>query len=266
MRPPRRDSARSQNGRAGLIRRRARRTVSVVPLLYAHRGANRRAPENTLTAFRLAIEEGADGVELDVRLAAGGEVVVVHDPRLDRVAGRALEVARADYDALRAVPIGEHERVPLLDEALDLVVGAGLRLNVEVKGDVPDRLALALAVGRVLRRRSAAERAHVVLSTFHPVVLLGLRAARPGVPLAFLFDGEHTGPRRSALLRRALLPDGLHPHHALCTPAAVRRWKARGSFVSPWTVNDPAQARRLADLGVDSLITDDVPRIRAALS
>jgi glycerophosphoryl diester phosphodiesterase len=237
-----------------------------VPLLYAHRGANRRAPENTLTAFRLAIEEGADGVELDVRMAASGEVVVAHDPHLERVSGQRAWVAELPYARLREVRIGEDERVPLLDEAIDLVVGAGLRLNVEVKGDVPDRLSLARAVGECLARRSASERAHMVLSTFDPVVLLALRWHVRGVPIAFLFDGEHTGPWRGALLRRVLCPDGLHPHHALCTPATMRRWKARGLFVSPWTVNDPQRARWLASLGVSALITDDVPGIRDALS
>lgn len=237
-----------------------------MPLLYAHRGAHRLAPENTLSAFRLAIEEGADGVELDVRCAGSGEVVVAHDPHLGRVAGRGAWVALSPWETLRAVRLGEGERVPLLDEAIDLVVGAGLRLNVEVKGDVPDRSALARAVGRLLARRSALERAHVVLSTFDPVVLLGLRRHAPaGVPIALLFDAEHTGSIRGALLRRALRPDGVHPHEPLCTPAAVRRWKQRGLFVNAWTVNDPQRARWLAGLGVDALITDDVPRIRAAL-
>jgi glycerophosphoryl diester phosphodiesterase len=236
-----------------------------VALLYAHRGANRRAPENTLRAFSLAIEEGADGVELDVRLAGSGEVVVAHDPHLGRVAGRGAWVALLPWERLRAVRIGETERVPLLDEAIDLVVGAGLRLNVEVKGDVPDVRALARAVGRTLGRRTAGERAHLVLSTFEPLLLLALRHHAPGIPLAFLFDRGHTGPGRAALLRRALRPDGVHPEDALCTADAVRRWKARGLFVSPWTVNDPQRARWLAGAGVDAIITDDVPGLRAAL-
>ena len=233
-------------------------------LLYAHRGANRRAPENTLSAFRIAIEEGADGVELDVRTCASGEVVVAHDPHLGRVGDRAAWVAMLPWERLRAVRVGESERVPLLDEAIDVVCGAGLRLNVEVKSDVPDRCAVARAVARTLARRSAAEREAMVLSTFDAVVLSALRRHVRDVPVAFLFDRDHTGPIRGALARRLLRPDGLHPHEALCTEARVRRWKRRGLFVSAWTVNDPQRARWLSSLGLDAIITDDVPALRAA--
>src|SRR5690606_886895 len=107
--------------------------LHAVTLVYAHRGANRRAPENTLRAFALAVEEGADGVELDVRTCASGEVVVAHDAHLGRVGERAAWIAMLPWERVREVRVGEGERVPLLDEAIDLVVGAGLRLNVEVK-------------------------------------------------------------------------------------------------------------------------------------
>src|SRR5690606_17008347 len=90
--------------------------------VYAHRGANRRAPENTLRAFALAIEEGADGVELDVRTCADGTVVVAHDPHLGRVGERAAWIAMLPWERVRAVRLGDGERVPLLDEAIDLVV------------------------------------------------------------------------------------------------------------------------------------------------
>lgn len=232
-------------------------------LIYAHRGANRRAPENTLSAFRIAIDQGADGVELDVRTCKSGEVVVAHDPHLGRVGERAAWVAMLPWAALKAVRIGEDERVPLLDEAIDLVVGAGLRLNIEVKGDVPDRRAVARAVASTLARRTEAEREAMVLSTFSPTVLGALRRHTP-VPVGFLFDREHTGPRRGAIARRVLRADGLHPQEGLCTAARVRRWKRRG-FVAAWTVNDPERACELAAFGLDALITDDVPTIRAAL-
>ncbi|HEY8428389.1 MAG TPA: glycerophosphodiester phosphodiesterase [Sandaracinaceae bacterium] len=233
--------------------------------VYAHRGANRRAPENTLRAFALAIEEGADGVELDVRTCADGTVVVAHDPHLGRVGERAAWIAMLPWERVRAVRLGDGERVPLLDEAIDLVVGAGLRLNVEVKSDVPDRGATVRAVAAALSRRSAAEREAIVLSSFDPRILRALRAALRGVPIGYLFDLEHPGPLRAAMLERALRPDGLHPHFSLCSPRAIRRWRARGLFVNAWTVNDPGRALELAGAGIDAIITDDVPRVRAAL-
>jgi glycerophosphoryl diester phosphodiesterase len=233
------------------------------PALFAHRGSHRSLPENTLAAFSRAIEEGADGVELDVRTCASGTVVVAHDPDLRRLAGRPESVAAMPWPALSRVDLGQGQRVPRLDDALDLVVGAGLRLNVEVKGDVPDRPAVASAVARLLARRSRAEREAVVLSTFDPVVLAVLRSRARGVPTGYLFDAEHTGTRRAGLVIAALRPDGVHPQAALCTPARVRRWRRGGRFVNVWTVDDGRQARQIASLGVDALITDDVPTLRA---
>lgn len=236
------------------------------PLLYAHRGANRLAPENTLSAFRIAIEQGADGVELDVRTCASGEVVVSHDAHLGRVGERAAWIAMLPWERVRAVRVGESERVPLLDEVIDLVVSAGLRVNVEVKGDVPDRPATARAVAEVLNRRRSSERDAIVLSSFDPLVLFVLRRSARGVPCAFLFDDEHTGRVRAPLFIRALRPDGVHPNEKLCTPERVRRWRHRGLFVNPWTVNDPQRARWLAGLGVSGIITDDVPALREAIA
>jgi glycerophosphoryl diester phosphodiesterase len=230
--------------------------------LYAHRGSRRRAPENTLLAFRLAIAEGADGVELDVRTCASGEVVVSHDAHLGRVADRAAWVAKLPLARLRALDLGGGERLPLLDEAIDLVVSAGLRLNVEVKGDVPDRRETARLVASTLMRRQKRQRDAIVLSTFDPTVFRSLARAVDRIPLAFLFEPEHGGTLQSAFLRRALRPDGLHPHHSLCTHESVARWKRRGVFVAPWTVNDPARARALEEMGVDAIITDDVPLLR----
>ncbi|HJL14892.1 MAG TPA: glycerophosphodiester phosphodiesterase [Sandaracinaceae bacterium LLY-WYZ-13_1] len=235
-----------------------------MPALFAHRGSHHGLPENTLAAFARALEEGADGVELDVRTCASGTVVVAHDPDLRRVAGRPERVARMGWPALARVDLGAEERVPRLDDALDLILGAGRRVNVEVKGDVPDRRRTAALVSQLLRRRRPDERAAVVLSTFDPVVLAALRWGVPEVPVGFLFDAAHTGLRRAALVRAGLRPAGVHPHAPLCTPGRVRRWRRAGLFVNVWTVNAPAEARALATLGVDALITDDVPALRRA--
>lgn len=236
------------------------------PYVYGHRGASARAPENTLRAFALALDEGADGVELDVRLSRDGVVVVAHDPDLARVArGRTERIADLDASALATVDVGAGERIPTLDEVLDLTLRRGARVNVEVKGDVPDRLALSRAVARLLARRAPREREALFVSSFRPEILVALRALGVREPLAFLYDAEHTGAARAALLRRAVRPDGLHPRHPLCTPYAIARWHRRGLFVNAWTVDSPARARALAEAGVDGVITNDPAGLLAAL-
>src|SRR5512147_2630414 len=106
------------------------------PLILAHRGASAEAPENTLAAFRLAMAQGADGVELDVHRCASGEVVVIHDEDARRTAGAPLRVAEAPLQALRALDAGgwkgeqfRGERIPLLAEVLEALPGA--LVNVE---------------------------------------------------------------------------------------------------------------------------------------
>ncbi len=240
------------------------RTSGARPFVYGHRGASARAPENTLRAFALALDEGADGVELDVRLSRDGVVMVAHDRDLARVAGRPERVAELDAAVLRTIDAGG-DRIPTLDDTLDLTLGRGARVNVELKGDVPDRAALTRAVAALLARRSDAERELVFVSSFRPEILVGLRALGSRAPRAVLFDAEHTGPVRAALLRRAVSPEGLHPHHSLCAPGAIARWHARGLFVNAWTVDSPDRARALAQAGIDGIITNDPAGIVTAL-
>lgn len=226
------------------------------PLVYGHRGAAARAPENTLRSFALALDEGADGVELDVRTSRDGVVVVCHDPVLERLAHRPDRVAELDARTLGAIDVGG-DRIPTLDEVLDLALPRGAIVNVEVKGDVPDRLGVSRAVARLLARRSDRDRDAIFLSSFRPEMLAAMRLAGAGVPTAFLYDLENTGAMRAAFLRRAFFPAGLHPQHRACSAAAIARWHLRGLFVNAWTVDDPALALSLAAAGIDGIITND---------
>ncbi len=243
------------------------------PLLYAHRGAIQNAPENTLLAFAHAFDQGADGVELDVRCCRTGEVLVFHDTDFARFGGDRTLVIDMPFADVRGRDVGGGHRAPTLDEALDVVVARNGLLNIEVKGNriEPDdytsvhelehKAHTARAVAAVMMRRSASDRARCMYSTFDPVVFITLRMAGVG-PLAFLFDAKHTGKRRGPVLARLMAPDGLHPHHPLITPERMRAWKRRGAFVNAWTVDDPVLAQDLVARGVDGLITDDVPALR----
>lgn len=208
--------------------------------------------------MRLALAQGADGIELDVRLCGSGEAVVLHDPDLLRVAGVAYEVMNLSRDELQRCELGGGERVPLLDEALELVLGGGALLNIELKPDVPDSVALIRAVSACVQRRAQPERERILLSSFSRSLCRMASAALPGLAIAALIDKAD-----------AALPDGIravHPHQALATSEAIARWHHAGLRVNVWTVNDPARARELANHEVDAIITDDVPTTLAALS
>ena len=231
--------------------------------IIAHRGSHRVWPENTIAAFREAIAEGADAVELDVRTCKSGEVVVCHDPHLGRVGGRAAWVARLGWRRIRSISLGDHGdpdvSVPLLDDVVDLVVGAGLEVHVEVKSDVPDLREVAEGVRTTLQRRHPRERAALIVSSFHPRLLLSMPS---GIRTALAFWRRVPVALGLAL---AVGADGLHPSHTLVEAGWLAHARRGGRFVNAWTTHQPEAVRRLLGLGVAGLITDDVPRVRRIL-
>jgi glycerophosphoryl diester phosphodiesterase len=230
------------------------------PLVWAHRGASRAAPENTLSAFRLAAELGADGVELDAQRCATGEVVVLHDESLGRTTGYAALLAETPLSKLRTLDAGARfsetfrgERVPLLAEVLS-ETPASLRVNVELKCDRADDRGLTAAAIAVVREQRA--EARVLFSSFNPGCLFRARMLAPEIPRALLFERDSSFALRHALAAPLLGAVALHPEDALASPAAMRAWRGRGYLVAPWTVDDPERAVALREAGATGIITN----------
>jgi glycerophosphoryl diester phosphodiesterase len=225
---------------------------------YAHRGASAEAPENTLAAFRRALEVGADGIELDVHLAADGVPVVIHDATVERTTDAVGLVADWRADELATVDAGRWfapafagEGVPTLAEVLKLVAGR-LRVNVEIKAAavVPALLAL-------LPRFPETE---VILSCFDRAVTAQLRRADPHLPLAVLAEG----PSWHRLIPEAvaLRASALHLHAGMVTRPLMGAARAAGLPVYVWTVDDAGEARTLIRAGVSGLFSNDPGRLR----
>jgi glycerophosphoryl diester phosphodiesterase len=236
------------------------------PRIIAHRGASADAPENTLAAFRLARQQGADGVELDVMRCKSGEVVVFHDDDLLRLGGRPGSTREATYDELRAIDLGGGERVPRLEEALDVL--GPLLVNVELKTAPrwPERLrddGLADEVANVIFRRGAQDR--VLVSSFDPLLLGRFRLHAPRVATGLLFAHDQARPYREAWAAPLLRTTAVHPEGALVDARAVTRWHGRGLMVNVWTVDEPAELRLLRALGVDGIITNRPAETRAVI-
>ncbi len=238
------------------------------PLVLGHRGASRDAPENTIAAFRLAMEEGADGVELDAWRCATGEVVVAHDENLSRVANVPLRIPDSPLAALRSVDVGVRtgerfrgERIPLLEEALEALPGSVV--NVELKSRGGRDLRLAEAVARILQRAGASGR--VLVSSFDWRLVVAFRVAAPAVPTGLLFEAAHSWRARTWLATRLLGPAAVNPELPLATDERVRRWARRGLATYVWTVDDPGEAERLAAAGAAAVITNFPGRIASAL-
>ena len=219
------------------------------PLIYAHRGASAAAPENTLEAFRLARDLGADGVELDVRRTSVGSMVLHHDPVL------------ADGRIIVETPIGElPDTLPDLAGSLDTL--RDLVVNIEIKNlpDEPDfdpDLGLVAAVVELLQHRGRADR--VIVSSFHLATVDRVKALDPDIATGFLTlidpmpaDGIRLAARRGH--------DAIHPYDFTVDQALVDAAHAEGLAINVWTVDDPGRIRQLGDMGVDGIVTN-VPDI-----
>ena len=225
-----------------------------VRLVIAHRGASGTRPENTLVAFRRAQELGAHMIELDVQLTRDREVVVMHDRTLRRTAGVRGRVASRTLTELRQLEVGSwfapayaNERLPTLREVLESVA---LPVNVELKARGDDGLE-----ARALEVVEAAEASwRVVFSSFDAESLVRLRRRSDSAEIAILWSYRRLTPalRLAARVRAT----ALHLRKEITVSAGVGAAVAQGLQVRAWTVNDPGESARLADMGVSGVFTD----------
>jgi len=234
--------------------------------LQAHRGAAGLAPENTLAAFRMAIELGADAAELDLQATKDGVVVVIHDDTVDRTTdgrGRIGDLTLADIKRLDAgAKFGaayRGERIPTLRELIDLVKASGnrrFRLNLEIKfaegreGQPADLEERVLAV-----LRETGFLARVITQSFHHASAAKMKRLAPTIP-AGLLVGQRRQPTDPVTAVREHRVDYFAPHYSLVTPDLLRTLHGAGIPVVTWTVNDPADMRRLIAMGLGALPGD----------
>lgn len=209
-------------------------------MILGHRGASGEAPENTLRAFALAAEQGADGVELDVHATRDGVVVVHHDPALADGAG----IAQLDWATLRSVDLGGGDRVPALAEVLDAVGGRGV-VYVEIKGRGIERAV-------VDRLRNAPQTAAAVHSFDHRAARV-VRSLAPSVPVGVLLASYLVDP--AAVLRDTGARDWWQQWEQI-DERLVETVHAAGGRVVAWTANDLDACARMVAMGVDALCGD----------
>ena len=232
------------------------------PLVGAHRGASARAPENTLAAFRAAIEDGSGLIELDVRLTRDGRLAVMHDANTRRTTGVSRAVGKSDYKSLRDLDAGRlkgvqwaGEPVPELGDVFALVRDR-LSVNVEVKGGVA-------AVREVARRAAEYGMAEkIIVSSFEPDVVRAASALYPPLLTGLLLDQPVVDPVAAA---RKLGASLVHVKHSLLTSQLADYAHRAGLAVLAWTVNVPEDMRRMQSIGVDAILSDDPRLLRDTL-
>ncbi|MEW6273269.1 MAG: glycerophosphodiester phosphodiesterase family protein [Thermodesulfobacteriota bacterium] len=232
----------------------------------AHRGASGECPENTLVAFRRALEQGAMMIECDLQLTADGHVVVFHDWTLERTTNGSGVVCELALEAIRRLDAGSWrdrrfagEPVPTLGETLDLVLpAAALNLELKSRGTRDDARRLARAAVAAVAERGALDR--VVFSSFDPVCVEAARAESDDARIGILWDDPPFD--RAWQLAAASGAVALHPRASTVTPDLIRAAHERRLAVYVWTVNAPADMLRLARAGADGLMSDHPERLR----
>jgi glycerophosphoryl diester phosphodiesterase len=228
-------------------------------LLLGHRGARALAPENTLPSFALAMERGADGVELDVYLSKDKILVINHDDTVNRTTdgkGNVFEKTVAELQKLNAAKGWPNQGVtiPTLVQLLDSM-SAGSVVNVELKGEglytreeLADTVLTEIAPYR--------KKLFIILSGFDSKLLEIVRKKDDKVTIGLLF--HENGLRNAPALKRmkTIRPDSIHIPASYATPKVVKNAHEKGIRVMIWTVNDQAQADQLFALGVDGVFSD----------
>lgn len=227
--------------------------------ILGHRGASHYAPENTLPAFELALDMGADGVELDVHLSKDGELVVMHDERIDRTTNGHGFIKDYTLEQLKCLDASAGMQgfagvtVPTLGEVYGLFRATDKIINVEIKTDIIDYPGIC---GKLLALEdSMGMNGRIIYSSFNHYTVTELKALRPESRIGLLYMSMLREPWEYA---RKLSAAALHPHFITLTktPGMAAECSKLGIETNVWTVNESEWMERLANLGVTSIITN----------
>lgn len=234
-------------------------------LVIAHRGFSGIAPENTLAAFKKAIEVGADMVELDVRLSRDGVVVVIHDESLERTTDGRGKVIDQTLDELKRWDAGSKfhssfsgERIPTLQEVLQLAHGR-VMVNIELKkGNYGRWTILDLAERALWEVDRAGMVDRVMFSSFDPMAIEWIMKKNQTVPVAYLYNRPWSLPRQVTEGRPFPI---LNCRKSVLTPENISRARQEGIGIGVYTLNTEEELEKFIGMKVDAIITDYPDRL-----
>lgn len=235
---------------------------------FAHRGFSGKYPENTMLAFKKALEAGADGIELDVQMTKDGQVVVIHDEKVDRTTnGTGLvrdytleELRKLDASYIYAGQMGVNP-IPTFEEYCEWVAGTDLVTNIELKTGVYPYPGIEAKVWELIKKYHLEKK--VIISSFNHYSILQMKELAPELPYGLL---EESWIVNAGAYVAGVGVDAYHPYHGSLTAEAVAEIKSHGIAINTWTVNDEARVRELLALGVDIVIGNFPDMVKAILA
>lgn len=234
--------------------------------IFAHRGASGYAPENTLEAFRLAMEQGADGIELDVHLTKDGEVVVIHDETLDRTSNGHGNVRDYTLEELKKFSFHNHMekyqgvQIPTLKEVLNLVKNSCMKVNIELKTGIYWYEGIEEKTMDIVKTMGMEDR--VIYSSFNHYSIQKVLEQNSDAETAYLFSDVPLNMEKYA---KDTGVKGLHPAvYHLKMADFLETYMKSGLKVRVWTVNNKEDMKMFIDAGVDAIITN-YPKVSVEL-
>lgn len=215
-----------------------------------HRGDSGRAPENTILAFKKAIEVGADGIELDVHLSIDKYLIVRHDEFLNTDQG-IKKIKDMTLKEIKEVDVGKGERVPTLDEVLNVICQRDFLLNVEVKYGYSKYPGIEETLIDKLRLFNMTSK--TIISSFNFDSLRKIKKIAPEFSIGLLYDKNIED---IYIVAQNMHARSIHPHYREVNEELAAECKKAKIEIYPWTVNEKEEMNRLIDIGVDGIITN----------
>lgn len=221
-----------------------------LPLIFAHRGANSFAPENSLDAFEKAIDLGCDGIEMDLRYTASGDIIIFHDRTLNRMSSQKGNVHQLSLAAIKKACLDGQEKcqIPTFQEALDLIRDR-VRIILDVKRETIRSNGFEEKIVSILKDFNL--RDSIIISSFNPLVLKKIAKIAPDFHLGFILSN-----RSHRLMTIGTSLKSLHVMHTILTKKYLESIQAKGYRVYPWTVDSEDGMRHFTKMGVDGIITN----------
>lgn len=231
------------------------------PVIIGHRGASLHAPENTIAAFMLAIRQQADAIEFDVKLSSDQQVVVIHDPTVNRTTNAEGLVSRLSLAELKQLDAGswfspefKREQIPTLEEVFDQL-GSMIPMNIELTNYSTPRDSLVEKVVELIKKKGLERQ--IYLSSFFAANLRKAQSLLRGCGMGYLRFAGFSGLVQRFIQKPPSEIDSLNPASQMVTQGLIAREHSLGRRVLVYTVNDPEEMRDFFELGVDGVFTDD---------
>ena len=234
---------------------------------FAHRGFSGNYPENTMLAFRKALEAGCEGMEFDVHLTKDHELVIIHDELTDRTSGVHGYVKDMTYEELSRIDFSYRwkdqipfQKIPTLREYFELVKDRDLISNIELKTGIFEYEGIEKAVCDLIHEYHMEKK--VIISSFNHHSVMRMKAIDPAIACGFLSD---TWILNAGAYVEANGIEAYHPAFFMLTDRETAEIKSHDRAINTWTVNEPEHIRRMIALEVDGIIGNYPDRVNAEL-